>query len=170
MKARPDLFFLFPPSFLILLFNNLCVVLDDVGQALAGQHPLPQVIGLDAIGVGRVSRTVIPADVEGQEPRRLTLQVRTELHLMVVHREVSHAATELEELIARIAVLLVLPHCIRYRLLGETVLQLKSRDRQTVDEEPQVESQLGFVAAVAKLACYREAVLLVELIGFLVAR
>ena len=80
------------------------------------------------------------------------LPVRAEAHLVVVHGEVHHAAAELEELLARVAVALVLLDGVLDRLFGEAVLQLKGGDRQAVDEEAQVEGELRLVAAVAKLA------------------
>ena len=55
-----------------------------------------------------------------------------------------------------------------HRLLGEAVLQLEGEDRQAVDEEPQVERELGLVAAVAELPGDGEAVLLEERLGLLV--
>ena len=60
--------------------------------------------------------------------------MRAEAHLVIVHREVRDAAAELEELLARVAVALVLLNGVFDRLLGEAVLQLEGRDRQAVDE------------------------------------
>ena len=59
--AGPDLGLLFPPRFLIYGFHHLGVVLQDVGQALAGQHLAPQVVGLEPMRVGRVARAVVPS-------------------------------------------------------------------------------------------------------------
>ncbi len=98
--------------------------------------------------VGRVARAVFPAPVEGQKPRGLARQPRAETHLALVYREVGHAAAELEELLARVAVLLVLPDRVVDRLLGEAVLQFEGEDRQPVDEEPHIERQLRLIAAV----------------------
>ena len=77
-------------------------------RPVTGEQALPQVVGLQPIGVGRIAGAVVPAKVEGQEPRALAFQVRAEPHLVVIHCEVDDAATELEELLARIAVALVL--------------------------------------------------------------
>src|SRR5690606_31780282 len=112
---------------------------------------------------------VVPALVEGQEPRALALQVRAEAHLVVVHGEVHHAAAELEELLARVAVSLVLLDRVLHRLLGQAVLQLEGGDGQAVDEEPQVQRALRLVAAVAKLPGDAEAVGGVALGGLHVA-
>ena len=90
--ARPDLDFLLPPGLLVLGLHDLGVVLEDVGQVLAGQHLVPQIVGLETMRVGQVARAVVPAAVEGQKPRRLALQVRAEANLAFVHREVGHAA------------------------------------------------------------------------------
>ena len=116
------------------LHDDLGIVLQDIGQALAGQDFPPKVIRLDSVGVRRVAGAVVPALVEGQEVGRLALEVRAEAHLALVHREVSDAAAELKQLLARVAVLLVLLDRVRRRLLGEAVLQLEGENWQAVDE------------------------------------
>ena len=163
--ARPDLHLPLLACLLIPGLDDLRVVLQDVGQPVAGEQARPEVVGLEAIRVGRVPGAVVPALVEGQEPRGLSLEVRAEPHFVVVHREVRHRAAELEELLAGGAVTLVLLHRVLDRLLGEAVLQLEGEYRQTVDEETKVESTLGLVTAVAELACDGEAVLRVAFSG-----
>ena len=91
--------------------------------------------------------------------------MRAEAHVVFVHREVRDAPAELEELLAGVAVFLVLLDGIAHRLLRQVVLQLQGEDRQAVDEEPYVERPLGLVAAVAELAGDGEAVLLEPLPG-----
>jgi hypothetical protein len=59
-----------------------------------------------------------PSLVKREEPGGLTLEVRAEAHLLIVHGEVHHAAAELEEFLARNAVAFVLLLGIRGRLLG----------------------------------------------------
>ena len=134
------------------------------------EDALPEVVGLEPVRVRRVARAVVPAQVEGQEPRALALEVRAEAHLVLVHREVHHAAAELEQLLARVAVALVLLDGVGDRLLGQAVLQLEGGDRQAVDEQAQVERALRLVAAVAELARDAEAVGRVALGGLGVAR
>ena len=75
--------------------------------------------------------------------------MRAEPHLVIVHGEVDHAAPELEEQLARVAVALVLLDRILDGLLGEAVLELERGDRQAVDEEAEIERELRLVAAVA---------------------
>ena len=140
-----------------------------MGQALSREHLAPQIAGLDPARVGWVAGAVVPAAVEGQEPGRLALEVGAEEHLVLVHGEVGHAAAELEQLLARVAVLAVLPDRVLRRLLGEGVLQLEGEDRQAVDEEADVQRPLGLVAAVVKLPGDGEAVLRETLPGLLVA-
>ncbi len=149
--ARPDLEPLLPAGLVVPGLDDLRVVLEDVGQARAGEHALPQVVGLQPVGVGRVAGAVAPALVERQEPRALAVQVRTEAHLVVVHRKVHHAAPELEQPLARVAVALVLLDGVFDRLLGQAVLQLEGGDGQTVDEQRHVQRALGLVTAVAQL-------------------
>ena len=163
--ARPDLHLLLLARLLILDLDDLGVALQDVGQPVAGENLFPEVIGLEAIRVGRVAGAVVPALVEGPEPRGLALEVCAVLHLVVVHREVRHRAAELEELLAGVAVALVLLHGVLDRLLGEAVLQLERGDRQAIDEQAEVERALGLITAVAELACDREAVLGVAFSG-----
>ena len=78
------------------------------------------------------------------------MQNRTSL---IVHGEVDHAAAELEQPLARVAVALVLLDRILDRLLGEAVLQLERGDGQAVDEEAEIEraaaSRRGCSAAAA---------------------
>ena len=159
MVAGPDLGPLPPARLLVLRHDHLGVVLEDVGQALPAQHLPPQVVGLDAAGVGRVAGAVVPAAVEGQEPGGLAGEAGAELDLALVHGEVGDAAARLEQLLARVAVALVLLDGVVDRLLGEAVLQLEGEDRQAVDEQADVEGPLGLVAAVAQLAGDGEAVL-----------
>ena len=100
MEARKDLFALL--AFLatgirFFLFYHLRVTLDDVGQRLAGQHLLPQVIGLQTIRVGRVACAAVPALVERQEPRGFALQLGAERSLRVIDRDVRNATAQLEQ-------------------------------------------------------------------------
>lgn len=169
VEARPDLHGLLSAGLLILGPDDLGVVLQDVRQPVAGQDALPQVVGLEPGRVGGVARPVAPAQVEGQEPRGLALEVRAEAHLVFVHGEVHHAAPELEEPLARVAVALVLLDGVLDRLLGQAVLQLERGHREAVNEEAQVEGELGLVAAVAELARNAEAVGVEALLGLEVA-
>ena len=118
----------------------------------------PEIVGLEAVRVRRVAGAVVPALVERQEPRRLALQLGAEPHLGVVHGEVDHAAAELEQQLARVAVALVLLDGVLDGLLGQAVLQLERGDRQAVDEQRRGRVRGGLVAAVAKLAGDAEAV------------
>ena len=92
----------------------------------------------------------------------MPLQLGAHPHLAVVHREVHHAAAELEQQLARVAVALVLLDGVLDRLLGQAVLQLEGGDRQAVDEQAQVERAARLVPAVGELARDREAVLRVQ--------
>ena len=70
-----------------------------------------------------------------------------------------HAAAELEQPLARIAVAPVLLHRVLDRLLRQVVLQLERGDGQAVDEQAQVERAARLVHAVGELACYGKPVL-----------
>ena len=64
LVARPNLRPLFLTGLLVLRLHHLGIVLQDVGQALPGQHVLPQVVRLEAAWIGRIAGTVVPAPVE----------------------------------------------------------------------------------------------------------
>ena len=160
--AGPYLFPLLAARLVFLFLHYLSVVLDDVGEAFAGDDLLPQVVGLEAVGVGWIASAVIPSLVEGQEPRRLPLEVRTELHLVVIHGEMSEASAKLEEPLSRVAVTLVLLNGVVDCLLGEAVLQFEGGDRQAVDEQAQVQGKLCVVVAITELPGDAEAVLPVQ--------
>ena len=164
----PDLGLPLPACLLLLGLHHLRVVLEDVCEAPPGEHLAPEVVCLQAVWIGWVSGAVVPPAVEGEEPGRLALQVRAELDLVLVHGEVGHAPPEFEELLAWVAVSLVLLDGVAHCLLGKGVLELEGEDGEAVDEEPDVEGPLALVAAVAKLPRYREAVLLEALLRLLV--
>ena len=168
--ARPQLLPSLAAGLVVLALDDLGVVLDDVGQPAAGEGFLPQVVGLEPVGVRRVAAAAVPPPVEGQEPRFLALEVGAEPNLVVVHGEVGQAAPQLEELLAGVAVALVLLDRVFHRLLGEAVLQLEGGDRQAVDEQTQVQRQLRVVAAVLELARHAETVQRVEGLSLLVPR
>ena len=155
----PDLDLLGLPRLRVLRRHNLSVVLQNVGEALPGEDFAPQILRPEAVQIGRVAGPALPAAVEGQEPRGLALEVGAEVDLVLIDREVRHAATEPEERLARAPVLLVLPDGIVDGLLGEAVLELEGEDRKAVDEQPDVQRALRVVPAVAKLARHGEAVL-----------
>ena len=116
---RPDLDPLLPARLRVLRRHHLRVVLQDVGHARPGQDVAPQVFRPETARIGRVAGTVVPAAVEGQEPGRLALEVGAEVDLVLVDREVRHAAPELKEGLARVAVPLVLEDGVVDRLLRE---------------------------------------------------
>ena len=160
MVARPNLGAVGAPGLGVLEGHHLGVVLQDVGEAAALQHLPPQVVDRQSVRIGRVAGAVVPAAVEGQEPRSLAGQVGAETHLALVGGEVRHATAKRKEPLARVAVAPVLQHRVGHGLLGQVVLQLEGEDRQPVDEQPQVERPLRLAAAVAELAGDGKAVLL----------
>ena len=94
--------------------------------------------------------------------------MRAEVDLVLVDREVRHAAPKLEEGLARVAVPLVLQDGVVEGLLREAVLELEGEDGEPVDEEPDVERALSVVPAVAELAGDAELVLAEAPLGGLV--
>ncbi len=132
--------------------DDLGVVFEDVGEAAAGEDLRPEVVGFEAIGVGRVAGAVVPALVEGEEPGVVAAEVGAEADLLVVDGEVDGAALVLEEELAGVAVALVLADGVVDGLLGEAVLELEGGDGEAVDEEDEVEGKTRLVGAVAELA------------------
>ena len=103
----------FPLTGLVVsLLNHLGVALEDVGESRRREDPLPQVVGLDPVRVGRVAGAVVPAQVEGEEPGVFAGEVRAEPHLLVIKGEVGDTPPQLEEQLTRVAVALVLLHGI----------------------------------------------------------
>ena len=68
MVTGENLHPLLPARLLVLLFHDLGIVLQNIGQAGRRQDALPQVVGLDAVRVRRISRAIVPALIEGQKP------------------------------------------------------------------------------------------------------
>ena len=128
MVARPYLLSPLVSGLVVFGLDDLSVVFDDVGEPFASEDLLPQVIGLEAVGVGWIVLAVIPSLVEGQEPRRLAFELSTKLHLVVVDGEVNQAASQLDELFTGVPVALVLLDGLIHRLLGQAVLQLECSD------------------------------------------
>jgi hypothetical protein len=89
--------------------------------------------------------------------------------VVTLHVEMIDASAKLEEQLAGIAIAFVLLDCVVDCLLGKTVLQLESGDRQAIDEEAEIERKLRLVAAILELAGDAEAVLSKALGGLLVA-
>ena len=118
----------------VLRLHDLSVVLDDVGEPGAGEDLLPQVVGLETVGVRRIALAIVPPLVEGQEPRFLPLEVGAELYLVVIYGEVGQAPAKLEEFLPGVAVALVLLNRVLDGLLRQAVLQLECGDGQAVDE------------------------------------
>ncbi len=67
MIAGEDLLLLFT-AFFVFRLGDLGVILEDFAQTIASKNFLPKIIGLEAVRVGRVAGTVVPALIEGQEP------------------------------------------------------------------------------------------------------
>ncbi len=89
-----------------------------------------------------------------------------EAYFLIVDGKVSEAAPELKQQLARVTVAFVLLNGIFNGLLRQAVLQLEGGDGQSVDKDAQVERELGFVFAVAKLARDAETVSGKLLLGF----
>ncbi|MNY12076.1 hypothetical protein D3C86_1451410 [compost metagenome] len=120
MKAREHLLSSLL-AFLVFLCYDLRKALDDIGQRRLSQYMLPQVVRLDAMRIGRIARTAVPALIERQEPRRLAGQMGTETHLGIINRHVCHATSQLKQQFARVAVGLILGDRIRDGLLGQGI-------------------------------------------------
>ena len=170
MVTRPDLSFLLLSGLFILYDHHLGIVFDDVCQALPCQNLFPQVVNLEAVGVGGIAGAIVPALVERQEPRCLALQVSTELYFLFIYGKMRHTAAKFEQLFVRVAVAPILLNCIFNRLLGQVILQLKGEYRQAVDEQSEVKRVLRICLAVMQLPGNRKTVHSVSCRGLLIAR
>lgn len=147
----------------VCFLDHLGIVFNDAAKFLFGQDILPQVIRHEPIRVGWIASAVVVTLVEGQEPAVLSGQLRAELDAGVVYSEVHHAALEGKQLLMRVAVILILLHSVIHVLFGELVLQLEGHDRQTVDENAQIQRQSTSVNRVAQLPGDTEDVFLIHL-------
>ncbi len=149
--AGEDLLISLATGAIVLFLHHLGIVLQDVGQSFWREDILPQVVGLDAVRVGRIACAVVVAFVEGQEPGVVAFEVSAHLYGLVVHGEVHCAAAELEEKLSWISIPFVLLHCVLNGLFGQAVLQLEGGHRQAVYEQAKVEGALSLVFAVVQL-------------------
>ena len=146
--AREDhRFLLHLTALIVALFFDLKVdePRQQVEEAVPLQHLLPQ-IGR-AIGaphrVRRVASAAVVPFVEGQEERRRPCQPRGHEHRFGVHSEVhQRPPLELEDRLARVAVLHVLPARLFHRLPGERVLQLQRGHGDAVQAQGDIERLL----------------------------
>ena len=138
------------------------VVLDDVRDRRLRQHALPEVGRLESVRVVGIPRALSVGQplVEWHERRLLPRKSRGEEHLVLVEREVRKAPPEVQERVARIAVLavLLLPVVAR-RLARPRVLQLEGEERQAVHENHHVELVAGMAQRERLLARDGELVL-----------
>ena len=88
---------------------------------------------------------------------------------MVVYGKMHDASPKLKNQFLRIAIAPVLLLRIRHRLFCEAVLQFERGDRKAIDEDTQIQCELGLVPTVAKLAGHTESVGGEERDGLLVA-
>ena len=107
---------------------------------------------MSPLGLGGLPAPSFQPLLNGRNHEALPFRCVQKRTSLVVHGEVDHAAAELEQQLARVAVALVLLDGVLDGLLGQAVLELERRDRQAVDEERQIERMRRLVAAVAKLA------------------
>ena len=115
-------------SFFVRFFDDLGIVLEDVGQAEFGKRFFPEIVSLQPAWIGRVARAIIKSPVEREKPRVLSIEFGAEPYLLVVHSKVDHTTAELEEQFLRIAIPHVLFYCILNSLFGEPVLKFKCCD------------------------------------------
>ena len=108
-------------------------------------------------GLGGLPAPSFHPRLERQEARHPVGEARAELQLPPVHGKVRDAPPELEQLLAWVAILLILQDRVVHRLLDQVVLQLEGEHRQPVDEQSDVQPPLRLVPAAAKLPRDREA-------------
>ena len=132
-----------------LELNDLRVLLEDVRQTCGRQNLFPQVIRLQSRGIRRIPGAVVPAFVERQKPGSFSAQMRAHAYFRIIDCEMNDAASELEQLLARVTVAPVLFDTILDRLLRKAVLKLERCDLEPVDKQAKIERALRLVHAVA---------------------
>ena len=86
-----------------------------------------------------IARPAILAFVEGQEEGLVATQMGSHVDQVRIDSEMRQTAPELEQRLFRVAVYPVLAHGMLRVLPGEVVLEFGSEDRQTIEEERQIE-------------------------------
>jgi len=129
---------------LVFFHRELGVVLDDVGEAVAGEDLLPEVGALVAVGIHRIAFALAVGEslVEGNEVGRFAIHLRRHPHFIRIHGEVDEAALELEQGLLRVAVVAVLLPGVVDVLACPRVLEFQRRERQTVEENHHVDRLL----------------------------
>ncbi|MPN34827.1 hypothetical protein SDC9_182321 [bioreactor metagenome] len=101
----------------------------------------------------------VVAQVEGQKIRLVAGKPRRHEDQVLIHSKMHQCPLlELEDQFARIAILLVLLLGILHRLAGKRIFQLRRHQRQTVQEQDQIEAP-GMRFAIEKLPGYGQPVL-----------
>ena len=127
---------------------------EDVEEALAGEHVVPEVVRLVPVGVRRVPLAAVhgagvAAPVEGQEARTLAGELRRHVDFFGVGREVDdRSLPEAEERRVGVPVSLILADSVAPGLTGHLVLEFAGGDRHTVEREDDVDRVL--LAGVAR--------------------
>ena len=157
-------------ALVVLLLDLVDELPYQIQDAVPRPDALPQVGRRVALLRGRHRRIARPAElalVEGQEARRLVHKLRGDVDQLRVHREVSQASAVGQERLAGIAVAFVLRDGVLDVLSGERIFEFGGEERQTVQEDPEVQAVLVLLAVV-ELPHHREEVAPVEALEFLV--
>src|SRR5262249_27668031 len=95
--ARENLHPALLAGLLVLELHDLGVVLKYVRETLWREDSLPEVVGLQSLGVWWIACPVVPSLIEWQKPRGLAFEIRAEPHLVFIDRDVSKTASEVEQ-------------------------------------------------------------------------
>ena len=168
MVTRPDLFDGLLLGILVHLFDDLRVIFYNARQFSLGKDILPKVVCHKTVRIRRISRAIVIAFIERQEPAIFPGKFRTELNRGIIHSKMNHATLEGEQQIMKISVFLILAHSVFCILLCKLVLQLHCDNREAVDEQANIQSQFSCILRIAQLPCHAEDVLLIHDSGLLV--
>ena len=154
---------------LIERVEHLDKALYQVEHAVPRPDLFPQIGGGEPArrrAGGRISCAVVVALVKGQEVRVPIPQVGGDVDELIVDGQVGQAASQLEERLARWAVVPVLLDRVRDVLAGELVFEFDGKEGQAVEKEDQVELWLGRLPLrpIAELADDTEQVALVAVL------
>ena len=128
-------------------------MLNDVSHALATENFAPQVGAAMPVRVRWVAGTVVVPLVERQEEGRGARQPGGHIDLVGIHRHVYQAAAKLQQRLAAVTFLLVLPLTVIAGCLPSPgVLQLQRGEGQAVDEEHHIQLFQGVAQGVTHLA------------------
>ena len=149
---------------IVLLLDLLDELPKELEDRVASPGLLPEIRGRIAAAGGRdrrIAGSAKAAFIEGKKASLLALELGSHVDEVRIDREMGEAAAVGEEVLAGIAVALILGDRVLYALARHRIFELRSEDGQTVYKNREIEALLALLT-VSELADYRENVRAME--------